>query len=42
MIGANYDAIGRAEDRELFRDTMTKAGLRVPKSVIAHTVARRP
>jgi carbamoyl-phosphate synthase large subunit len=38
MIGANYDAIGRAEDRELFRDTMTEAGLRVPKSVIAHTV----
>jgi carbamoyl-phosphate synthase large subunit len=38
MIGADYDAIGRAEDRELFRDTMTKAGLRVPKSVIAHTV----
>ncbi len=38
MIGANYDAIGRAEDRELFRDTMTAAGLRVPKSVIAHSV----
>jgi carbamoyl-phosphate synthase large subunit len=38
LIGANYDAIDRAEDRERFRDTMTEAGLRVPKSVIAHTI----
>jgi carbamoyl-phosphate synthase large subunit len=38
LIGADYDAIDRAEDRERFRDTMTGAGLRVPKSVIAHTV----
>jgi carbamoyl-phosphate synthase large subunit len=38
LIGADYDAIDRAEDRERFRDTMTEAGLRVPKSVIAHTV----
>jgi carbamoyl-phosphate synthase large subunit len=38
LIGANYDAIDRAEDRERFRDTMTEAGLRVPKSVIAHSV----
>jgi carbamoyl-phosphate synthase large subunit len=36
LIGADYDAIDRAEDRERFRDTMTEAGLRVPKSVIAH------
>ena len=39
MIGANYEAIDRAEDRERFRDTMTAAGLRVPVSVIAHSVA---
>src|SRR5246500_67642 len=39
LIGADYDAIDRAEDRERFRDTMTQAGLRVPKSVIAHTTA---
>ncbi|MBA3298586.1 MAG: carbamoyl-phosphate synthase large subunit, partial [Thermoleophilaceae bacterium] len=32
LIGADYDAIRRAEDRELFRDTMASAGLRVPKS----------
>jgi carbamoyl-phosphate synthase large subunit len=37
LIGADYDAIDRAEDRERFRDTMTAAGLRVPKSVIAHS-----
>src|SRR5438874_1031660 len=38
LIGANYDAIDRAEDRERFRETMTGAGLRVPRSAIAHTV----
>jgi carbamoyl-phosphate synthase large subunit len=38
LIGANYDAIDRAEDRERFRETMTEAGLRVPRSVIAHSV----
>jgi carbamoyl-phosphate synthase large subunit len=38
LIGANYDAISRAEDRDLFRQTMTAAGLRVPRSAIAHTV----
>src|ERR687893_472454 len=38
LIGANYDAIGRAEDRDLFRQTMAKAGLEMPRSAIAHTV----
>ncbi|MDQ6777564.1 MAG: carbamoyl-phosphate synthase large subunit, partial [Actinomycetota bacterium] len=38
VIGADYEAIDRAEDRERFRDTMTAAGLRVPVSVIAHSV----
>ncbi len=38
LIGADYDAIERAEDRELFRDTMRRAGLRVPRSAIAHTI----
>ena len=32
LIGADYDAIRRAEDRELFRATMEAAGLRVPRS----------
>ncbi|HTX29920.1 MAG TPA: carbamoyl-phosphate synthase large subunit [Solirubrobacteraceae bacterium] len=38
LIGADYEAIDRAEDRERFRDTMTEAGLRVPRSAIARTV----
>src|SRR5579872_6097394 len=38
LIGADYEAIERAEDRELFRETMVKAGLRVPRSAIAHTI----
>ena len=38
LIGADYNAIERGEDRELFRETMEKAGLRVPRSAIAHTL----
>src|SRR5262245_10529990 len=38
LIGADYEAIDRAEDRERFRETMTGAGLRVPRSVIAHNM----
>ena len=34
LIGARSDAIRRAEDRELFRETMLGVGLRVPESVI--------
>jgi carbamoyl-phosphate synthase large subunit len=34
LIGANYDAIACAEDREEFREAMTKAGLRMPSSEI--------
>ena len=39
LIGADYDAIHRAEDREAFRQTMEAAGLRVPWSLIAESVA---
>ncbi|MEO6857161.1 MAG: carbamoyl-phosphate synthase large subunit [Solirubrobacteraceae bacterium] len=39
LIGADYEAIDRAEDRERFRDTMTAAGLRVPRSRIAHNLS---
>jgi carbamoyl-phosphate synthase large subunit len=39
LIGADYDAIRRAEDRDLFRETMLGAGLRVPESAIATSVA---
>ncbi len=38
LIGADYEAIDRAEDRERFRDTMTEAGLRVPRSAIARSL----
>jgi carbamoyl-phosphate synthase large subunit len=40
LIGADYEAIARAEDRELFRATMEQAGLRMPASVIATTLAQ--
>ena len=36
MIGANAEAIDKAEDRELFRDAMTKIGLDTPRSRLAH------
>ncbi len=39
LIGANYEAIHRAEDREAFRTTMEEAGLRVPWSLIVESVA---
>jgi carbamoyl-phosphate synthase large subunit len=32
LIGADYEAIRRAEDRDSFRATMERAGLRVPRS----------
>ena len=32
MIGATADAIDKAEDRELFREAMTKIGLKTPRS----------
>jgi carbamoyl-phosphate synthase large subunit len=40
LIGANYEAIACAEDRDLFREAMAKAGLRMPKSEIATTLAQ--
>src|ERR687895_1756660 len=39
LIGADYEAIRRAEDRELFRETMGLAGLRVPRSSIVRSIA---
>src|SRR4051794_29607459 len=37
LIGANYEAICRAEDREQFDATMQKAGLRTARNIIATT-----
>ena len=36
MIGATADAIDKAEDRQLFREAMTKIGLETPKSALAN------
>ena len=38
LIGASYDAIHCAEDRDLFARTMESIDLRVPRSAIAHTL----
>jgi carbamoyl-phosphate synthase large subunit len=38
LIGANYDAIACAEDRDLFREAMAKAGLRMPRSEIVTSI----
>ena len=38
LIGAKLPAIQKAEDRALFKEAMTKIGLAVPQSGIAHTV----
>jgi carbamoyl-phosphate synthase large subunit len=37
LIGANYDAINTAEDRELFQKAMAAAGLEMPANAIATT-----
>jgi carbamoyl-phosphate synthase large subunit len=39
LIGADYEAIHRAEDREAFRRTMLDAGLRMPLNQIVESVA---
>src|SRR5882757_473094 len=39
MIGATADAIDKAEDRQLFRECMTKIGLETPKSRLANASA---
>ncbi|MEK6750474.1 MAG: carbamoyl phosphate synthase large subunit, partial [Pseudomonadota bacterium] len=38
MIGATRAAIDKAEDREKFRQAMTKIGLSTPRSFIAHSL----
>ena len=36
MIGATKEAIDKAEDRDLFSESMRKIGLRTPKAALAH------
>jgi len=38
LIGAKLDAIKRAEDRELFKQTMESVGLEVPRAAYARTL----
>jgi carbamoyl-phosphate synthase large subunit len=38
MIGADAETIARAEDRDLFKQTMAQAGIDLPLSGIAHTM----
>ncbi len=38
LIGADHEAIRRAEDRELFRKTMNEAGLRIPWSITVESL----
>ncbi|MFN7066116.1 MAG: carbamoyl-phosphate synthase large subunit, partial [Aquificaceae bacterium] len=38
LIGANYQAIKKGEDRDLFRRSMERVGLKVPPSVVVSTL----
>ena len=38
LIGAKAEVIDKAEDRQKFRDAMTKIGIESPKSAIAHSM----
>ena len=37
LIGASIEAINKAENRELFRNTMEKIGIEMPSSIIVHS-----
>ncbi|MEK6725140.1 MAG: carbamoyl-phosphate synthase large subunit [Deltaproteobacteria bacterium] len=39
LIGANLQAINKAEDRELFKEAMQRIGLEMPKSAYVHSFA---
>ncbi|MCB9583021.1 MAG: carbamoyl-phosphate synthase large subunit [Polyangiaceae bacterium] len=38
LLGAQIDAIRKAEDRQLFKEAMARAGLECPRSIHAHSV----
>ncbi|PIR17889.1 MAG: carbamoyl phosphate synthase large subunit [Deltaproteobacteria bacterium CG11_big_fil_rev_8_21_14_0_20_49_13] len=40
LLGANLEAIKKAEDRQLFKDAMEKIGLTVPKSVVLDSLEK--
>lgn len=39
MIGAKYESIKKGEDRKLFKESMTKIGIDLPKSGLAYSVS---
>src|SRR5260221_14314185 len=39
LIGANAKAIGKGEDRQLFKEAMLRIGLEVPRSGVARSLA---
>src|SRR5690606_28425669 len=38
MLGTSEDAIDKAEDRERFREAMTRIGLETPRAAVAHSM----
>jgi len=42
VIGVNIDAIRRGEDRQEFKDTMTRLGIGMPRSEIAPATRKPP
>ena len=38
LIGADYDAIKKAEDRKIFKKTMQRIGLDLPRSALAYNI----
>ncbi len=38
MLGASYETIKKAEDRDIFKETMKQAGLDLPRSGVAHSL----
>jgi len=40
MLGANYEVIKKAEDRDLFKKAMEKIGLSMPKSAVVNSLAQ--
>ncbi len=39
MLGANYETIKKAEDRDLFKQAMEKIGLEMPKSAVVRSIS---
>jgi carbamoyl-phosphate synthase large subunit len=42
LIGASREAIAKAEDRQLFREAMSRIGLEMPRSVVVRNMAEAP